>query len=109
MPTKPVPTTKPTLNQELHRIERALQALRDESTKLLTDAPVTDEFTPFVGGNERYVLARPDGYRYWNVPGQANLVSGFQQRPAALRVAQYLPGCRVYDSRTHTYITENLT
>lgn len=96
----------PTLDQELRRIDAEIEALRAEARDLLANAPVVTDVVPYVYPPERYVLTRADGMRYWNTPGVNNLYSGFQQKPAALRLAATLPGCRVYDSKTRTYITE---
>lgn len=96
----------PTLSQELERLDAAVEALREEITQLLTNAPITTEYTPDSFAADRYVLAMPDGSRYWNVPLSPQYYSGFVQRPAALRAARNLPGCRVYDSKTKTYVTE---
>lgn len=98
----------PTLDQELNRIGGALEALRLEARELLANAPITKAATPYVAHpNERYILARPDGHRYWNVPGADNLYSGFTNVAAAFRVAKSVPGARVYDVDTKTYITED--
>jgi hypothetical protein len=78
-----------------------IKKIHEQTRKFLTNAPITDEHLEntleWAWGNDRYILILPDGRRYYDVPGYRGFQTSFVQRPAALRTAQHLPGCRVYD------------
>lgn len=55
---------------------------------------------------DRYVLVLPDGSRWGDVPGYRFIQSGFHQRPAALKQAGRLAGCRVFDTKEGMFIND---
>jgi hypothetical protein len=107
-----------TLDDVLTHAKESIQSIYDAVEEQMKFAPNTDEYledtveywglTALRGSSKnRYLLVRPDGKIYMDVPlpGRGPLVT-FSQRPAALRAARNYPGCRVYDVHTRTFVTE---
>jgi hypothetical protein len=95
------------LATEFERIEAAMDALKQEVRTLLTTMepqPVDHDALVRWRGRDRYVLVRPDGERYWDIPGMRLHTTSYQQRPSAVRAAKFLPGCRIYDIRERTFV-----
>jgi hypothetical protein len=97
------------LTRRLSVIQAAVDALAAKTRQVMTETPAVEpteeqwqELAQW-GGSRRYVLIRPDGERYWDVPFYSPL-SSFEQRPAALRAMGGAPGARIADLKTKTII-----
>lgn len=89
-----------------------LNRIRDEVNERLREEGQnpTDEFlqstVDSAWHSDRYILVMPDGSRWGDVPGHRLVQTGFQQRPAALKQGNRLPGCRVFDKKEGMFINE---
>lgn len=97
----------PPLSEQLEAITEQIGALEAEARTLLENhppEPVNLRRLDHYGRNVRYVVVRPDGEPYHDVPGMRWTITTFKQRPAALRAAKGLPGVRIWDMRENVFI-----
>ena len=98
----------PPLSEQLEAITEQIRTLESEARKLMENhppEPVNMRRMDYYGRTDRYIIVRPDGEPYHDVPGIRWIVTTFKQRPAALRAARGLPGARIWDMRENVFIS----
>jgi hypothetical protein len=98
----------PPLDEQLKAIADKIDALENEARELMENhppEPVNQRTLEFGRGPDRYIIVRPDGEPYYDVPGIRRVIGlRFSQRPAAIRHAKWLPGARVWDMRDNEFV-----
>lgn len=97
-----------TLTEKLEAIATQISALERLARETLSEhepEPVDEKRLTYWRGRDRYLIIRPDGEPYHDVPGVRFVVIGFTQRPAAIRQAKMLPYARLWDIRERVFVS----